>query len=485
MLVGCQQDPRLDGEFTRLVRNASRQDAASLGRPSVGRPRLLARAGWSRTSEVTAPPAPAQSGARLAGVEGLRALAAVSILVYHCWLYSAPDGQRVDLGLLSRFALRHLPAGVLLFFTLSGFLLYRPLAASVLRQAPLPSVRRYLRNRALRIFPAYLLILLVVGVLLPAALTGRVSSGSQLGRLTGDPGVLLANAALLQNYVPGSMDTGIGPAWSLAVELVFYLILPLLGWLAATSARAAATPRSRTGAALVPVAVVIAIGLSGSLVAFHVVPPGSGAWHRGVVRSFWFHADLFALGMALAVTRVNLEDGRLRLPSWWRPAAAASLVGVTMATVLLTDRGRIQQYNGALAYETLVTVACALLLALVVLPTAEAPPPANVRLLETRLLVAVGLASYSLFLWHEPVVRWLQQHGLTSGGTAGFWVNLLLVGALSGLLSGLTYRFVERPALRRKTGRPPPGPTPSATGTQASAQAAPSSQRDDPPRSVA
>jgi peptidoglycan/LPS O-acetylase OafA/YrhL len=101
------------------------------------------------------------------------------------------------------------------------------------------------------------------------------------------------------------------------------------------------------------------------------------------------------------------------------------------------------------------------------------------------VLVAVGLASYSLFLWHEPVVRWLQQRGLTSGGTGGFWVNLLVLGALSGLLSGLTYRFVERPALRRKTGRPPPGPAASATGAQASAQAAPSSQRDDPPRSVA
>jgi peptidoglycan/LPS O-acetylase OafA/YrhL len=412
-------------------------------------------------------------------------LAAVSILVYHCWLYSAPDGQQVDLGLLSRFALRHLPAGVLLFFTLSGFLLYRPLAASVLRQAPLPSVRRYLRNRALRIFPAYLLVLLVVGVVLPAALTGRSSSGSQLGRLVGDPGVLLANAALLQNYVPGSMDTGIGPAWSLAVELVFYLILPLLGWLAATCARAAAPPRGRTGAALVPVAVVIVIGLSGSLVAFHVVPPGSGAWHRGVVRSFWFHADLFALGMALAVTRVNLEDGRLRLPSWWRPAAAAGLVGVTTATVLLADRGRIEQYNGALAYEALVTVACALLLALVVLPTAAAPPPAIVRLLESRVLVAVGLASYSLFLWHEPVVRWLQQHGWTSGGTRGFWINLLVLGVLSGLLSGCTYRFVERPALSRKTGRRPADRTASATGAQESAHAAQSSRHDGHPRSVA
>ena len=446
------------------------------------RPRLLARAGWSRSSEVTAPPAPAQSGARLAGVEGLRALAAVSILVYHCWLYSAPDGERVDLGLLSRFALRHLPAGVLLFFALSGFLLYRPLAASVLRQAPRPSVRRYLRNRALRIFPAYLLVLLVVGVLLPAAIIGRSSAGSELGRLTGDPGVLLAAAALMQNYFPRSMDTGIGPAWSLAVEVVFYLILPLLGWMAAACARHATTPRSRTGAVLVPVAVVIAIGLSGSVMATYVVPPGSGAWHLGVARSFWYHADLFAFGMALAVLRVNLEDGRIRLPAWWRKAAAAGLVSVTILTVLLTDRGRIAQYQGAVIYELLVTSACALLLALVVLPTIEAaPPPGLVRLLERRLFVAVGLASFSLFLWHEPVVRWLQGHGWTMGGAGGFWINLLVLGALSGLLSGLSYRYVERPALSRKTGRLRPGHVSSATGTAPPPQAAVSHRSDGHP----
>jgi peptidoglycan/LPS O-acetylase OafA/YrhL len=387
--------------------------------------------------------------------------------VYHCWLYSAPGGERVDLGLLSRFAFRHLTAGVLLFFTLSGFLLYRPLAASVLRQTPLPSVRRYLRNRALRIFPAYLLILLVIGVLLPAALTGRSSSGSELGRLSGDLGVLIANAALLQNYFPHSMDTGIGPAWSLAVELVFYLTLPLLGRLAVVCARYASTPWSRTGVALVPVAVVIAIGLSGSVTATYLVPPGSGAWHLGVVRSFWYHADLFALGMGLAVLRVNLEDGRLRLPTWWRKAATTGLVGVTVLTVLLTDRELIQQYQGAVAYESLVTLACALLLALVVLPAAEpASPSALVRLLETRLFVAVGVVSYSLFLWHEPVVRWLQLRGLTMGGGGGFWINLLVLGMLSGLLSGLTYRFVERPALSRKTGHMSPGTGPASAPQQ-------------------
>jgi peptidoglycan/LPS O-acetylase OafA/YrhL len=179
-----------------------------------------------------------------------------------------------------------------------------------------------------------------------------------------------------------------------------------------------------------------------------------------VVRSFWYHADLFALGMALAVLRVNLEDGRFRLPTWWRKAAAAGLVGVTILTVLLTDRERIAQYQGAVAYELLVTLACALLLALVVLPATEpAPRSALVRLLEARLFVAVGLVSYSLFLWHEPVARWLQQRGWTMGGAGGFWMNLLVLGVLSGLLSGLTYRYVERPALSCKTGRVPPGPT--------------------------
>jgi peptidoglycan/LPS O-acetylase OafA/YrhL len=222
-------------------------EAQLVSKPRALRSPVLPRHSWSRFWEAIAPSAPVQSGSRLAGVEGLRALAATSILIYHCWLYSAPGGEQVSLGLLSRFVFRHLPAGVLLFFTLSGFLLYRPLAAAVLRQAPLPSVRRYLRNRALRIFPAYLLVLVVIGVLLPAALTGSASSGGQLGRLAGDPGVLLANAALLQNYFPGSMDTGIGPAWSLAVELVFYLILPLLGWLAAACARHAVTPGAAPG----------------------------------------------------------------------------------------------------------------------------------------------------------------------------------------------------------------------------------------------
>jgi peptidoglycan/LPS O-acetylase OafA/YrhL len=51
------------------------------------------------------------------------------------------------------------------------------------------------------------------------------------------------------------------------------------------------------------------------------------------------------------------------------------------------------------------------------------------------------------------------------GGARGLWMNLLVLMVLSGLLSGLTYRYVERPALSRKTGRVPPGPTSSAAAS--------------------
>jgi peptidoglycan/LPS O-acetylase OafA/YrhL len=63
----------------------------------------------------------------------------------------------------------------------------------------------------------------------------------------------------------------------------------------------------------------------------------------------------------------------------------------------------------------------------------------------------VGLASYSLFLWHYPVLIWLRDHDLTLNGKwLALAVNFLLIGLLSGALSALSYRFVELPALRRK-----------------------------------
>jgi peptidoglycan/LPS O-acetylase OafA/YrhL len=73
-----------------------------------------------------------------------------------------------------------------------------------------------------------------------------------------------------------------------------------------------------------------------------------------------------------------------------------------------------------------------------------------VRLLEHPLPVAVGVASYSLFLWHFPIIYWLQAHHALLAGWAGLPANIAITAVVAGTLSALTYRFVERPALKRK-----------------------------------
>ena len=400
-------------------------------------------------------------GTRIPGVEGVRALAAVSVLVFHCWWYGADGPSRADLGLVNRFILPHLPLGVTLFFSLSGFLLYQPFVAAALNGSPFPKVGTYFRNRGLRILPAYWAILLAVGVVLPAALLRQSRDHLVLGRLSDNPRLALQTATLTQGYSPGGLLSGIAPAWSLAVEVVFYLTLPLLGLLAVVAAQRAATPRWRLLAGLAPAGLLLVIGLSGRAVARFLIPPAGGMfpgwdgdWHSVIVRSFWAQADLFAFGMALAVLYVGLQQGLVRLPGRWPLLALAAAAAAAIPTMLLLDRGLINKTM--YAYQLPMSLACTLLLAVVVLPPDQAARPSRLLgVLTSRPLVAVGLASYSLFLWHEPLQRLLHERGLTLDGSRGFAVNLATLGVLSGLLSALTYRYVERPALRRKRRRRP------------------------------
>jgi peptidoglycan/LPS O-acetylase OafA/YrhL len=344
-----------------------------------------------------------------------------------------------------------LSAGLTLFFTLSGFLLYRPFAAAIARGEPRQSFSAYFQNRVLRIAPAYWVILLVTALVAGAAYM-RTSAGElAIGRLT-DPLELGQAVLLVQDYRPDTMLTGIGPAWSLAVEVAFYLALPLLVLMAGGLARRTSGRRGRIAGLLAPAALLLLIGLTGKAAAAHLLPAGPLAgyntdWHSVVERSFWAQADLFAFGMVVAVLHVQVTDGRIRLPGRWRPVTAVAALLVFLPCAWTMRRGE----HSYLLQNTGQALALALALAAIVLPDrSRARPPWTIRVLESPVFVAVGVASYSLFLWHYPVILWLREHGLTAGGWGGLAFNLLLVAVVAGGLSALTYRYVERPALRRK-----------------------------------
>ena len=388
------------------------------------------------------------TGRRLPGIEGLRAVAAGSILVFHAWGLTPRSGGGV-LGSFDRF-MPDLAFGVVLFFTLSGFLLYRPFAAAIIRADTMPSVRRYLRNRALRILPAYwviLLLCLALGTLLFWDPAGRLVNGRPL-----DLRVLAQSTLFLQDYTPSTMLSGIGPAWSLAVEVVFYCLLPVLVFGTSVLARGRATRTSRAWCALAPAAALLIIGLSGKAAAKFLIPPAfpyAGYlqdWHSVLERSFWCQADLFSFGMAVAVLKVQWDDGALRLPRGWQAIAAATAIG---GYVFTTARFRFEQLSYSPA-NTVMASGCALLLALVVLQPSRMRPSRLVRILETRALVGLGVISYSVFLWHEPLIRWLGAHNVLHDGADGFVANLAIAGTITVVASIATYVFVEAPALRLK-----------------------------------
>jgi len=369
-------------------------------------------------------------------MDGLRALACISVMTVHTWQIG-PAGQ-AQFGSAWRFVEPVATIGLVLFFTLSGFLLYRPFAAALVDGADRPRAGAYLRNRALRILPAYWVILLVAALLSAVAQPGNQNAA---GTLHGADATVL-NVLLAQSYTPHTNLTGIPPAWSLSVEVVFYLALPLLVMGAAVLAARGRGRRARALALLVPAGVLVILGLVGKvidhrLLGFSTEP---ATWGYVFQNSFVAKADLFAWGMVAAVIVSALHHERLaRLPR-------RAIGGAGVVLIVLSDLGN---------QTPLAALGCGLVVLWVCASYASGAPPARnpARALETRAVVFVGLVSYSVYLWHWPVVLWLRSHGLTARGWAGVFVNLALVSAITLALSALTYRLVELPAMRLKARR--------------------------------
>lgn len=428
-------------------------------------------AGESDHTGADAPVAP--TGSRLPGVEGLRGLAAVSVMVGHVavLLLAADYDPSPFLGLGVATMLR----GVILFFVLSGFLLYRPFVSAALAGRPRPSTRSFYRNRALRIFPAYLVILLAAGLVLGVAVTQAVQPGQdedltlRLGFLT-DPLLLVLNLFMVQGMVPQGVQTGLSVSWSLVPELCFYVVLPALGLLAVRLAR-----RRRLWAALAPGLLMLVVGLTGRLVANAWVGTGTEqelavrqngeSWSAVLCNSLLANADLFGLGMLVAALVAAHRAGLIgdRAATTWR---RVGLAGVPLGGIGALASGSPQGANPWFG------VASAGLLLFLMLPGNGRLRRLCLAFLESRPMYGLGLISYSIYLWHFPLLCFLLLHvdALRYGSLSMLALDVLVASAATLALATLTYRYVEAPALRRKrhaTAPVPHQPPPDTAGTAA------------------
>ena len=371
--------------------------------------------------------APPPGNPRFPLFDGLRAIAALSVLVYHVGYYSRANEGEAG---LSPYLAR-LNVGVAVFFVISGFLLYRPMLVG--RQGSGPPVRLggYARRRVLRIVPGYWVALAVLAV------------------YPGLPGVFSGHwwvyYGFAQDYGTATVTSGIGAAWSLGCEVVFYLLLPFLSL---GLARLAGICAGRGVCWRVELLVL------GALMAASMAWRGYSDDHGGLPTStFAGTFAWFALGMLLAVISVCKAPKRRRaLHSWggWVLAAAAYAVicrglGLGGSFVFL-QHVTVAQDLAVYALSGVVAVGLAL-------PAAfdGVPRTALDRLLNWRGLAWLGLISYGIYLYHQPIAEALNG-GPRSGGNPTLRMLWLLpaTAAIAVAAGALSYYLVERPALRLK-----------------------------------
>jgi peptidoglycan/LPS O-acetylase OafA/YrhL len=368
---------------------------------------------------------------RFGGLDGLRAVAAIFIVIHHVGFDSGSTFREPMMPYLGRADI-----GVPIFFVLSGFLLYRPFVASLLDGGATPHSYRFWLKRMVRVYPAYWVALVVMLVLGGIAVRG--------------PYGFFFSASLLHIYHPSRGISGITQSWSLGTEIAFYLALPLLHRVIVrvTGHRSV---NQRAAIALISTAVLYATS-----VLFRVVVAALNPSFAKITPQWFFaQSDIFAIGMALAIchawARQNHDVAMVihgmsrRVGLWYLGALAMFWFTATQLelAVGLETAGVVHEMIRQFFYG-LIGLA-------LVLPMAwgGGVPTRIGRFLNSRMMTYLGTLSYGIYLWHQFVFIKIRAAFGWPVFDGHFWP--LFIGAVVGSvgIAALSHRFVEAPLSRR------------------------------------
>ena len=299
--------------------------------------------------------------------------------------------------------------GVELFFVISGFILGLPFAAHYLKGAAPVSLRKYYLRRLTRLEPPYILALFVL-LILAVGIEGAPPASFYPH--------LAASLLYLHSLIYGTFSPAMGVAWSLEIEVQFYLLVPLLTLLF--------TIRSRT-LRRSSMAVLILAALSGQALFMHHSPRAS--------LSILAYVQFFLVGFLLAdvflaswgeVPRQNLAWDFVALAGW--PLLFVILHSPLLAHWLFP------------AWVFLLYFA------------AFRGRLAN-RFFSNRWIIAIGGMCYSIYLLHHEVISAVGRLTRRLGETAPYWIylsaQLVLVGAAIVVICGAYFVAIEKPCMRR------------------------------------
>jgi peptidoglycan/LPS O-acetylase OafA/YrhL len=339
---------------------------------------------------------------RYAGLDGLRAVAVATVILFHLSPGGLPGGY----------------VGVDVFFAISGFLI----TALQLREREDSGTIRlgaFWARRARRLLPALFLLLLVCGA---AAWLVRGDVLVHLGRQLLGAATFSSNWVAIgsgQSYFDETTPELFRNLWSLAVEEQFYLVWPFVILLLAL-----------VRARWVRVAVVALLALASAAAMWAVFVPGGDATR------VYYGTDTHAFGLAIGAV---LALGAWRLRPWVGTIVGTlGVAGIVAAAVLLPADASVT-YRGGL-------FAVAIASGLAILGAVSSPLG---RVLDVAPLRWVGRRSYGLYLWHWPVFVLVEAALPTWERTGAMgWALGGIALAISVVAAALSYRFVEQPIRR-------------------------------------
>jgi peptidoglycan/LPS O-acetylase OafA/YrhL len=334
---------------------------------------------------------------RLPSLDGLRALAAFSVVFYHCGMSWCPGGL-----------------GVLAFFVLSGFLITWLLGAEEEAAGRIDWKAFYLR-RSLRIFPAfYVYWILLMALLL--VLHKRPVMGQSI-----------AAFFYVNNYYQalfGDPNTGFSHTWSLGIEEQFYLLWPPLFLLL-----------KRNGRRIQALAAgILAVWVYREILIFR------GCNQGYIYEAFETRADHLMIGCLLAL----VLRGGIWARFWRKVCSAAAAVYVTLALIILSVAMGL--HFGSVYRDGIGFILDPVLVAILIAQCVSFPGGAFGRLLNQNWMVYLGTISYSTYLYQQVLIEPIAKAAARAPA-------LRLPATVAGVIlaASASHYLVERPFLRLKS----------------------------------
>jgi peptidoglycan/LPS O-acetylase OafA/YrhL len=368
---------------------------------------------------------------RNSALDSLRGISTILIVVYHTFFVSGYTVAHADsIGAY----IDRLNVGVAIFFVLSGFLIFRPFAHSLIHGSPLPKTRNYYLKRASRILPGYWLALFVLAGL--DALTIVNTSG------------FIRNVFIVHPFTEHNVFTGIRQAWTLAIEMSFYVVVPAFAHVFVRQTKRRDGP----------------VSVSSLLKALSVLFLSAYVFRLFIHQTdFWFlktahiwlpsHIDTLALGMCLAVlveaptSSETLSKVRIFLANHTGAFVLSSVfVWFMSANINMAIGLNKSEFHIELLGHFLYGMASVLLVA----PFCVDSRSLLVKAMSLRLFTWLGTISYGIYLWHMAFLggNFAEKYMPYTENDGQVLLRFLVVLPASIAIASLSYYLLERPIMR-------------------------------------